>query len=66
MTQRTTPDGADYLKVSEAADLLSLSRRTIERYITDGRIKAFYTPGNQPRLLRVDVEALLSTERQTA
>lgn len=68
MTQRTTYDGAAYLKVSEAADFLRLSRRTVERYIASGRIEAHRTPTGQPRLLRSEVEALLTTpvQRQTA
>jgi len=60
MTQRTVSDGPSYLKIEEAADLLRLSRRTVERYIADGRLIALRTPTGQPRLRRGDVEALLS------
>lgn len=60
MTQRTTSDATSYLKVQDAADLLNLSRRTIERYIADGRLVALRTPTGQPRLRRTDVESLLT------
>lgn len=62
MTQRPNSDGASYLKIAEAAEILRLSRRTVERYISDGRLTALRTPTGQPRLRREDVEALLTLD----
>jgi len=62
MTRRITSDGASLLKINEAAELLGMSRRTVERYIADGHLPALRTPTGQVRLRQGDVEALL-TER---
>ncbi len=49
-----------YLSVRQAADLISVSTRTIRRYIEQQRLPAYRVAG-QPtiRIKREDVEALL-------
>lgn len=59
MTERTTNNAPDYLTVTEAADILGVSRRTVERYMTDGHLTVLRLPANKrPRLRRAEVEAL--------
>lgn len=51
---------ARFSTISEAAEALSVSTRTIRRYIAAGRFKA-YRVG--PRLIRVDLSELDSAMR---
>lgn len=47
----------------EAAGILRVSPRTVQRYIRDGHLKAVRLPGGRiTRIRRADVEALLTSE----
>lgn len=49
-----------YLTIKETAALLALSTRTIHRYITEGKLKAYRVAGEKMiRIRREDVDALL-------
>jgi len=51
----------EYLTVAEAAEKLSISARTLHRWINEGEIPG-YTVGQAKRLIRIkvsDVEALV-------
>jgi excisionase family DNA binding protein len=49
-----------YLTISETATLLALSKRTIHRYIAEGKLKAYRIAGEKAiRIKLEDVEALL-------
>lgn len=49
------------LAIRETAALLALSTRTIHRYITEGKLKAYRVAGEKTiRIKREDVDALLS------
>jgi putative resolvase len=40
----------NYLKVTEAAKLLEFDPSTVRRWIREGRIKSFKSPGGQHRI----------------
>jgi excisionase family DNA binding protein len=49
-----------YLTVRDTATLLALSKRTIHRYIAEGKLKAYRVAGEKAiRIKLEDVEALL-------
>jgi excisionase family DNA binding protein len=49
-----------YLTIRETATLLALSKRTIHRYIAEGKLKAYRVAGEKViRIKWEDVEALL-------
>lgn len=49
-----------YLTIRETTTLLALSQRTIHRYITEGKLKAYRVAGENAIRIKVeDVEALL-------
>jgi excisionase family DNA binding protein len=49
-----------YLTIRETAKLLTLSQRTIHRYIAEGKLKAYRVAGEKVIRIKVeDVEALL-------
>ena len=49
-----------YLTIRETATLLALSKRTIHRYIAEGKLKAYRVAGEKAIRIKVeDVEALL-------
>jgi len=60
---RSTPESDEWLSVTSAAELLSVSRRTIYRYIELGHLEKRILPGNRVRLARADVLALLRESR---
>ncbi len=60
MAERTTRDGAALLTISEVADRLRVSQRTVHRYVTDGHLAALRTPGGGLRFRDFDVEAVLT------
>jgi len=64
--RRTTPESDDWLSVTSAAALLSVSRRTIYRYIEAGYLQKRTLPGNRVRLARGEVLALLKESRASA
>ena len=55
-----------YLKTGEAAELLGLSRRTLDRYRVTGAGPAFHKFGNSVRYRRTDIEAWADERRQTS
>lgn len=61
-----TPVPDDWLSVTDAAAVLSVSRRTVYRYIELGHLPKRYLPGNRLRLARADVLALLREPRESA
>lgn len=49
----------EYLTVTQAADLLGVSRRTVERYMEEKHLTVLRLPANnRPRLKRTEVESL--------
>lgn len=60
MTKWSNSD-ANVVNVAEAAELLRVSQRTVQRYIRDGHLKAVRLPGGRiTRIKRADVAALLT------
>jgi len=59
MTQRPTHDEPEYLTIAEAAKVLRVSQRTLQRYVADGKVNTRRTPGGHPRFRREDIEKLL-------
>lgn len=57
-TQEVLAD--EYLTAAEAMDALNISRRTLDRYVEDGRLEASKLPTGHRRFRRVDVAALLT------
>lgn len=49
----------DRLRIGEAAELLRLSVRQVQRYCTDGRLPSHRTPGGQLRIKRKDLDPYL-------
>lgn len=61
MTERENPNAL--LSPQEAALMLRVTDRTVQRYIKDGDLPAVRLPGGRLwRIKRADVEALLDTE----
>ena len=56
----TTPDDPDLISTRQAARLLAVTTRTINRYVEDERLHPLWLPGGQRRYRRADVMALLS------
>lgn len=52
----------EYLKPSEAADLLRVNPRTVKRWLQDGRLTGFQTPGGHWRVTASSVRSLLRQE----
>ncbi len=50
------PPRSDYMKLSEAAAMLEVSVRTVERMMDRGQLGFRRTPGGQRKLYRSDVE----------
>lgn len=48
----------EYLKPSEAADLLRVNPRTVKRWLQDGRLTGFQTPGGHWRVAAESVQRL--------
>lgn len=53
---RGRPSRKDYVTLSEAADMIDVSIKTVERMMDDGRLGFRRTPGGYRRLYRTDVE----------
>jgi excisionase family DNA binding protein len=49
----------DYIKPSEAAQMLGVHRESIRRYVDQGLINAIRTPGGQRRIDRSSVESVI-------
>lgn len=61
MTERDKPNAL--LSPQEAARILRVSPRTVQRYIADGDLPAARLPGGRLwRIRQSDVDALLNTE----
>jgi excisionase family DNA binding protein len=54
----TQQDGEEFLTIEEASALMGRSRRTLERYTSEGRIKR-YRKGLRVMYKRSDVERLI-------
>jgi len=50
-----------YYKIQEVAEMLSLSRQTIYKYIKEGKIKTTDVAGN-PRISKEEVEKMIDNE----
>lgn len=50
----------DLLTVPEAADFYRTSRQSIYRWVKEGKLTAYRTPGGTMRLRRGDVEEMLA------
>ena len=59
MTDRTSPD-AVYLKPREAAEILRVSFRTLQRWEAEGKVRGARLPNGHRRYLRSDIEQLLA------
>lgn len=55
-----------YIRKSQAAALLSLSERTINRYISSGTLAEYELPSGYKRLKSADVLALPQRSRRAA
>lgn len=56
-----TPEGvkmSEYIRPSEAAKMLGVSRDTVRRYANNGDLTAIVTPGGQRRIDRESVEII--------
>ncbi|MDN4521408.1 helix-turn-helix domain-containing protein [Mycolicibacterium austroafricanum] len=66
MSERNTTDAgasSEWLNPQEAAVILRVTDRTIQRYIKDGHLAATRLPGGRLwRIRRSDVEKLLTAE----
>jgi excisionase family DNA binding protein len=59
MTDRVTEDEAgQYLTYAEAARLLRVSERTLQRYISDRKVTVSRLPSGSPRIRRSDLDAM--------
>jgi excisionase family DNA binding protein len=52
----------EYLKPSEAADLLRVNPRTVKRWLQEGRLAGFQTPGGHWRVTVASVDRLQKQE----
>jgi excisionase family DNA binding protein len=60
MTERATyHEATDLLTLAEAADQLRVSRRTLERYMTEGSLPVVRLPSGHRRIRRADLEAMI-------
>ena len=64
MSKRTA--GRPYLSTREAADLLGLSPRTLDRYRVQGAGPTFHKFGNRVRYTRADLEAWAAGQRRSS
>lgn len=53
-----TPTQASYITISEAADLLRVSQRTVYRWVKEGEIPCFRL-GNVTRIAQQDLSAFI-------
>lgn len=60
MADRVTEDEAgQYLTYAEAARLLRVSERTLQRYISDRKVTVSRLPSGSPRIRRSDLDAMV-------
>ena len=61
--ERSTPTRLpEYLKPSEAAELLRVNPRTVKRWLQEGRLAGFQTPGGHWRVAAESVQKLQKQE----
>jgi excisionase family DNA binding protein len=61
MAERVTQDDvAQLLTYAEAARLLSVSERTLARYISDRKVTVVRLPSGSPRIRRSDLDAMVT------
>lgn len=60
MTNQTTTEPQDYLRSREVMALARISRRTLDRWTSEGILPVVKQPGTQRRYLRSDVMRLLT------
>lgn len=53
----------EYVTRTEAARLLQVHPRTVDRYVSAEKLKRYYTPGGKPRFLREEVMRLIQPEQ---
>lgn len=63
MAKSHTQGSGEFLTVSELADEWHVSRRTIVRYIADGKLSATKLPSGYFRISRSDADAALTRVR---
>jgi excisionase family DNA binding protein len=56
----TQDDAAQLLTYAEAARLLSVSERTLARYISDQKVTVVRLPSGSPRIRRADLDAMVT------
>lgn len=60
MVDRVIEDeAAQLLTYAEAARLLRVSERTLQRYITDRKVNVVRLPSGSPRIRRSDLDAMV-------
>ena len=59
-------DGIEFMGTREAAALLGLSPRTLDRYRVTGKGPEFHKFGSRVRYLRADVEAWAAARRRSS
>ena len=64
--QRNTPEPDDWLSVTDVMELLSISRRTVYRYVELGYLPKRVLPGKLIRFARSDVMALLREPKEAS
>jgi excisionase family DNA binding protein len=63
MVTRNMPGERNMLTTAEVADLLSVDRHTVTRWIRLGQLRAVRLPSGQFRVRRADVEKLLADDQ---
>jgi excisionase family DNA binding protein len=63
MVTRNMPGERNMLTTAEVADLLSVDRHTVTRWIRLGQLRAVRLPSGQFRIRRADVEKLLADDQ---
>lgn len=54
-----------YLRISEVAELLSVTPQTVRKWRLQGKLKGYTTPGGQHVYSREEIESYLNKEKQT-
>ena len=59
MTETNSNDAQSFLTIDQVADMHQVSRRTVERWISRGDLRASKLPGGLVRIARADAAAML-------
>ena len=54
----------EYIKPGKAAEMLGVSRDSIQRYVASGALEAITTPGGQRRIDQASVENVIQSRRK--